>query len=228
MQTETGLPGILLFTGKILAVVCASNIFFGTWVGVCLAKRRTHLARFLDVLVSLPLVFPPVASGFFLLMVLGRHGCIGQGLLSVFNVTVIFSPLGVFLAAFLASFPLMVKSVKSSAMMIDRSIIEMAYTQGASWNQTLVYIIIPDIKNGILSGLTLSAARSLGEVGMTLILGGNITGRTETISLAIYNAVFDGDFYRATVFSLVLAGVSLIFFMAIQYIEKTETCTRFR
>lgn len=212
----------IIFTAKILATSCLINLLAGTATGVILSRKDSPLCRILDILVALPMVFPPIAMGFFLVIVFGRGGLIGNFLSSVFDFSIIFSPVGVFIASFVAGFPLMVKSVRSAASQLDISILESARIQGADTLQILTYIIVPNIKVGILSGLTLSAARSLGEVGMTLLLGGNISGRTETISLAIFNAVFEGYFTKAALLSLLLGFVSLLLFFAIQQMERDE------
>jgi len=213
---------VLLFSGKILLASSISNLILGSFTGVFLSRNKTIGARFLDIIISLPLVFPPIAMGFFFLLVLGRNSPVGKFLESTINLRIIFSSAGVFLAAFLAGFPLMVKSVMSSASQLDPSIIEMADIQGASSFQIFIYIILPNLRAGILYGLTLSTARGLGEVGMTLMLGGNIAGKTETLSLAIYNAVFEGNFTRAALLSFFVAFVSVLFFITVQKIENKE------
>ncbi|MDC7222566.1 MAG: ABC transporter permease subunit [Spirochaetales bacterium] len=214
---DHSLMGVLFFSGRILTASCLTNLLLGTTAGVFLALNpRKRVTRCIDTLATLPLVFPPVGLGFFLLILLGRNGLIGRGLDRFFDVSLIFSPAGVFLAAFVASFPLMLKSVQTSASSLNRSLLEAASLQGADRGQVLCYIILPNIRMGILSGLTLTVGRSLGEVGITLMLGGNISGRTETISLAIYNAVFEGNYGKAAFLSLLLAGISLILFTFIQ------------
>ena len=147
----------LIFSCKIIFYVCFLNIILGSITGVFLAKKDTVFTRIIDILVSLPMVFPPIALGFFLLLILGRSSFLGRWL-DLVNISVIFSPAGVLLAAFVAGFPLMVKSVKTSASSLDNSMLEMAELQGASRIQVLLYIIIPNIRTGIFSGLTLSAA----------------------------------------------------------------------
>ncbi|MDC7125328.1 MAG: ABC transporter permease subunit [Spirochaetales bacterium] len=208
----------LIFSIKIILAVCGLNLVIGSLTGVYLARHNSIFSRIIDILVSLPMVFPPIAMGFFLLLVFGRNSFLGRWLDTI-NLSVIFSAAGVLLAAFIAGFPLMVKSVKTSASALDDSILEMAELQGASRTQIILYIIIPNIRMGIFSGLTLSSGRALGEVGMTLMLGGNIIGKTETISLAIYNSVFDGNFDRAMFLSVVLAVTAIILFMLIQRME---------
>ena len=213
---------VLIFSGKILLASFLTNLALGTWAGVYLARRDGFASRVLDIVISLPLVFPPIALGFFLLLVFGRNSPLGRFLGNTLNLHVIFSAAGVFIAAFLAGFPLMVKSVSAAAAVIEPSIIEMACIQGASPFQIALYVIIPNLRMGVLSGLALSTARSLGEVGMTLMLGGNITGKTETLSLAIYNAVFEGNFSRAGYLSFIVALLAVLFFIAIQKFEKKD------
>lgn len=208
---------VMLFSGKILFASCLINLLIGTPVGIYLALNGSKRScRIIDIATALPLVFPPIGLGFFLIVLFGRNGVLGKSMDFLFNQSIIFSPMGVFLASFIASFPLMLKAVQSSAVSLSSSILEMAALQGANRVQILLHIVLPNIKMGIMSGLTLTIGRSLGEVGITLMLGGNIIGKTETISLAIYNAVFEGNFHRAALLSILLAGVSVCLFTFIQ------------
>lgn len=213
---------IIIFSIKICLLVSIVNISLGTLIGVLLSQKQSIVYKIVETLIALPLVFPPIALGFFLLIIFGKNGVIGKGLNSMFNISIIFSPIGVFFAAVISGFPLMVKSVTSSACVLDKSMIEASTLVGASKMQILKYIILPNISQGIICGLTLSIARSLGEVGMTLMLGGNVTGKTETISLAIYNSVFEGDFQKAAKLSLLLALVASVIFLIIHNYDKGE------
>ncbi len=216
-KTDPALAGVLLFSGRILIMSCLANLLLGTVSGVHLALNpQKKTTRAIDIMATLPLVFPPIGLGFFLIILFGRSGIIGRGLSRIFNVSLIFSTTGVFLAALIASFPLMLKAVQTSASGLNRSLLEAASLQGAGRFQILRFIVLPQIKTGIVTGLTLTVGRSLGEVGITLMLGGNIAGKTETISLAIYNAVFEGDYRKAGFLSLLLAAIALILFSLIQ------------
>ena len=222
-RADPALAGVLLFSGRILLLACLANLALGTLSGVHLALNPERKStRIIDTLAALPLVFPPIGLGFFLIVLFGRGGPIGRGLSRIFNVSLIFSTTGVFLAALIASFPLMLKSVQTSASGLNRSLLEAAALQGADKGQILRYIVLPQIRTGIVSGLTLTVGRSLGEVGITLMLGGNIAGKTETISLAIYNAVFEGDYRRAAFLSLILAGIALVLFSLLQRRNSNE------
>ena len=214
---------IIGFTARILLFSCLAIATVGTVLGLYLSFCENKKIRaLLDILVSLPLVFPPIGMGFFLITLLGRNGIVGKVLHRVFNTDIVFSPAGVFIASFIAGLPLMVKSVESAAKVLDRSIMEMASLQGTNTFQKFFYIVLPNIKTGILTGISLSAGRSLGEVGMTLMLGGNIAGKTETISLAIFNAVYEGNFQKAAGLSFLLALLSVLLFLAIQRAGKED------
>lgn len=192
-------------------IVLVSHAFVGISLGYALASGRSGFRMFLDALVTLPLIFPPIATGFLLLLLLGRYGVIGR-FLSEHGVEIIFSPAGVYLAAFLSGLPLVVKPVQSAIENIETSLREASYALGKHELSTFVNVILPNIKRSVMAGLTLSVGRSFGEVGITLMLGGNISGRTETVSLAIYNAVFEGNLQKAMAFSGLLAVLSLLAF----------------
>ncbi len=191
------------------------QLIVGIPVGLYLAGRKTIVKQLVDIVISLPMIFPPMALGFFLLLVLGKKGIVGKTMLDIFNTKIIFSFWGVLIAVFIVGMPFMVKSVQSARKQLPDSIIEAALTLGKS-KYTIIYrVILPNIKQGILTGLLLAFGRSLGEVGISLMLGGNIIGRTETLSLAIYNAVFDGNFALATRLSVFLSLIATVVLLII-------------
>jgi len=202
-------------------IVLVSHALFGVSLGYALSKKNVRLRILLDGFVTLPLIFPPIATGFLLLLLLGRYGVIGQ-LLSAHGMSIIFSPVGVYIAAFLSGLPLVVKPVQSAIENIDHSLKEASFVLGKSETTTFLKVILPNVKRSVLAGLTLSVGRSFGEVGITLMLGGNISGRTETVSLAIYNAVFEGDFEKAMVFSGLLAVISILAFRVMNRLNDSE------
>lgn len=114
----------------------------------------------------------------------------------------------------------MVKPLQSAIEAFPKAIIEAAYTSGKSKLQTFIWVILPCIKSSVIATLLIASARALGEVGITLMLGGNIIGKTDTISLAIYNAVFDGDYDLALVLCSVLIFISIIVFVGLHYFQK--------
>ena len=204
-------------------VGCSSVLFLilGIPLAYLLSKKGLRLRWILDTLVTLPLVFPPIAVGFLLLLLLGENGWLGK-VFSSFGITFIFSFYGLVIAGFIAGMPLMVKPLEAAIKLFPKEIKEAAYISGKNNLQTLFLIILPNIKNSLFTALLLASARAFGEVGITLMLGGNIIGKTDTVSLAIYNAVFDGEYDLALVLSGILIMISLLFFIVLHFLEKKK------
>ncbi len=217
-DTLIGAPFFLTLKVSLLCIVL--QLFVGVPLGLYIAGKKTLLRQIVDVAISLPMIFPPMALGFFLLLMVGKNGFIGKVIMALFDLKIIFSFWGVLIAVFVVGLPFMVKSVQSARHQLHTSIIEAAQTLGKS-NFVIVWrIIMPNIKQGILTGLLLSFGRSLGEVGISLMLGGNIIGRTETMSLAIYNAVFEGNYTLATQLSIFLSILATAILMLINLGSK--------
>jgi molybdate transport system permease protein len=157
-----------------------------------------------DFLVSVPLVFPPIATGFILLMLLGRHG----PLRGVLPVDMVFAFPGLVLASVISGLPLLVKPVEAALRSQGRRLTEVAAVLGKTPWQTFLLVLLPAIRRPVLAGWLLALCRSMGEVGVTLMLGGNIVGRTNTLSLEIYNCVFTGELDRAMVLCGIIAVLS--------------------
>lgn len=194
---------------------------FGILIAYFLATTKTKFKFIIDSCVTLPLIFPPIAMGFFLLLLLGKNGIFG-GFFAKFDIYFIFEFKSLVVAGFIAGLPLFVKPVQSSIELFPKEVIDAAILSGKNKFQTLVLIILPTIKRSIFSALIIALGRALGEVGISLILGGNIIGKTDTVSLAIYNAVFDGEYETAMKLSLVLVVISLMLFVVLQILRKKE------
>ena len=139
----------------------------------------------LEVLVNLPLTLPPVVVGYFLLLLLGRHGWLGS-LLNDAGIRLIFTLKAAVIASAVVGFPLLVRSLRICMEAIDPQLINASRTLGARWHDTLLTVILPLSTSGLVAGSSLMFARSLGEFGATIIVAGNIPGVTQTIPLAIY------------------------------------------
>ncbi|MBM7869998.1 molybdate transport system permease protein [Clostridium pascui] len=174
-------------------------------------KNNTLMKDFIETILSLPLVLPPSVIGYILLIVLSKNSALGKLLYESFNLQIIFTTSAGVIAAVIVSFPLMYQSVKSSITSIDKSYIEAARTMGASEFQVFFHIMIPMCWSGLISGIILSFCRSLGEFGATLMVMGNIAGKTQTIPLAIYFSVESGNTNYANnlVFIVILLSLSL-------------------
>ncbi len=209
----------LVFTAKVAAISLVLHAFFGLLLGYFLGKKHSTVRSVVDALVTLPLVFPPVALGFLLLLILGKSGPLGRLIADLFGLQIIFSTWGVVLAAFIAGLPLIVKPVQAAVQSTAVSLVEASYVLGKSEAETFLFVVVPSIRRSIVGGLSLAFGRSLGEVGLTLMLGGNIVGKTNTLSLEIYNSVFTGEFERAAILAAILAGVSLLILLLLRRVS---------
>lgn len=216
---DSGVRFSLWLTFQSVLVTLLLHLVAGVFLGYLLSLHHWRGREILDVLVTLPLVFPPIATGFALLLLLGRHGPVGQ-ILGRFGVELIFTLPGVVLAAFLAGLPLVVKPIQNAMESVAGRLSEVARTLGKTEIEIFFLVLLPSVRTAIATGLILGFGRALGEVGITLMLGGNIAGKTNTLSLEIYNAVFSGDFQRAAVLSILLGGVSLGVFFLLRKLSK--------
>lgn len=184
----------------------------GLLVGWLLAKRDFPGKTFLNTLVMLPLVLPPVVSGYLLLILLGKNGPIGSLLFNIFNIEIIFTQFAVVLAVSVISFPLLVRGIMTGIAAVPSELENAARTLGASPIKIFWTITVPMAYRGIISGGILGFSKSLGEFGATMMVVGNIQGKTQTIALAIFQSVQLGDdftAYRLVLISTILAFVAI-------------------
>jgi molybdate transport system permease protein len=184
-------------------------VLLGTSVAFVLAKRKFRGRELLDALVTLPLVLPPTVTGYYLIVLLGRHGLIGKYLYELTGWSVTFTWAGAVIAASVMALPLMVKSARAAIESVNPMYEVASYTLGKSELETFVRITLPLASRGMLAGVVLSFARALGEFGATLMLAGNIPGKTQTMPLAIYETVVAGEDRQAQMLSLILTAVSV-------------------
>ena len=190
------------------------------WVGWLLAKSSMPGKPVLDTLVSFPLVLPPVVTGYLLLILLGPDGPIGRVLESLFGVDVVFTWVAAALAAGLVSLPLMVRAIEVAMAGVDPRLELASRSLGAGAFKTFARITVPLAYRGILAAGLIAFARGLGEFGATMVVAGNIPGKTQTMPLLIYNRIQVGDdmaAVRIIVASLVLALLALT---AHQYLAR--------
>jgi molybdate transport system permease protein len=204
LLTDARTLGPLILTLKVLA--CSGTILLpaGVLLAWYLSGRPSPVRTVVDFLVAVPLVFPPIATGFILLMLLGRNG----PLASVLPVDIVFAFPGLVLASIVSGLPLLVKPVEAALRSQGQGLSEVAAVLGKTPWQTFRLVLLPAIRRPVLAGWLLALCRSMGEVGVTLMLGGNIIGRTNTLSLEIYNCVFTGELDRAMILCSVIAVIS--------------------
>jgi molybdate transport system permease protein len=181
----------------------------GTALGFFLAKRRFRGKDLLDAVLTLPMVLPPTVTGYYLILLLGRRGLLGAPLYRWTGWTVTFTWVAAVIAATIIALPLMIKSARAAIESVDSEYEIASYIMGKSELETFFRITLPLAGRGILAGIVLSFARAFGEFGATLMLAGNIPGKTQTMPLAIYEAVVSGEDERAKWLALILTGVSI-------------------
>ncbi len=206
---------VILISLKIATVASLSSLPFGIWVGFVLARKSFPLKKLLISFINLPLILPPVVTGYLLLILFGKNGFIGKFLMEYFNFTFAFKWTGAALACAIMGFPLMVRSIKLAIEMIDVKIEDAAKTLGASPFKVFLTITLPISIPGIVVGTTLSFARALGEFGATITFVSNIPGETQTISAAIYTflQIPNGEAMamRLTIISIIVSVLAILF-----------------
>lgn len=200
------------------------SFFIGIVISYIIANSRGKLKGLIDGILTLPLILPPTVVGFFLLLVCGKNGPIGK-ILAYFGKSLIFSWEATVVSAIVVSFPMMYRSTRSAFEQIDYNLISAARTLGLSEFKIFYKIAIPLAYPGIIGGVVLTFARAMGEFGATLMLAGNIPGKTQTMPLAIFFAVEGGDMNKALMWVLIIVGFSLIMILALNYWSERELTT---
>ncbi|MDX5297975.1 MAG: molybdate ABC transporter permease subunit [Gammaproteobacteria bacterium] len=183
----------LLLSLKVAGLATAVTLVLGVLVGWLLARSRFPGRDLLDTLLTLPMVLPPTVLGYYLLVLLGRHGALGQWLDDVWGIQLIFTWQGAVIAAAVVAFPLVFKPARAAFESIEPQYEEAARVLGLSEIALFFRVTLPLAWRGILAGALLAFARALGEFGATLMVAGSIPGKTQTLSIAIYEAVQAGQ-----------------------------------
>ena len=200
----------LLLTLKIATVSTLFVTLLGILIAYLLAKREFTGKWLADVLVTLPLVLPPTVTGYILVLLLGKNGALGSIFSRITGDGILFTWQAAAIAAFVVSLPLMIKTATSAIGSVNRNIEEASCILGRSEFETALFITLPLAKKGIIAGCVLSFARAVGEFGATLMVAGNIQGKTSTMPLSIYGAYQTGNNELANLLVLALIVISLI------------------
>jgi len=200
----------LSITLKVAVLSTCLVAVFGILISYALARRDFRGKWLADILVTLPLVLPPTVTGYLLVVLLGKNGAIGSFIFETTGWSLLFTWHAAVIAAFVVSLPLMVKTTASAISAVDRELEYAAYTLGHSELETMLFVTLPLAKKGILAGIVLSFARAVGEFGATLMVAGNIPGKTNTMSLSIYTAFQSGNDTLANILVITLVVVSLL------------------
>jgi molybdate transport system permease protein len=200
----------LLLSIRVAALATLLNALLGIPLAYVLARRSFRGRGLVDLLTTLPLVLPPTVTGYYLIVLLGRRGWVGAPIYQATGWSVAFTWYAAVVAATVMALPLLVRTAKAAFESIDRDLERAAYTLGRSELRTALEVTLPLARNGILAGLVLAFARALGEFGATLMLAGNIPGKTTTVPLAIYTAAQIGEETTALVLVGVLTALSCL------------------
>jgi molybdate transport system permease protein len=195
---------------RVAAISTAVALVAGLWLAWILANRQFRGKEILDAAITLPLVLPPTVLGYYLLVVLGRASPLGKLYEWIFGGPLVFSWQAAVVAALFHSTPLLVKSARAAFESVDRSFERAARNLGASELRLFWRVTLPLARRSILAAGALAFARSLGDFGVTLMIAGNIPGRTQTVAIAIYDAVEAGNGATARVLVVIVSVIALI------------------
>ncbi len=199
---------------KVALWATAIDLVLGVAVGYALARGRFFGRDLVDSLLLLPMVMPPTVLGYYLLVVLGRRGPIGSWLKSTFDINLVFTWQGAVVAAAIVSFPFVCKSARAAFEEVRPQYQQAARVLGLDEAAVFFRVTLPLAWRGILAGVLLAFTRALGEFGATLMIAGSIPGKTQTLSIAVYEAVQAGQDDLANTLVLVISGVAVVVLLA--------------
>jgi len=206
-----------------VTVVATAGLFVaGLALAYLLARRRVRGQIVVETLINLPLVLPPSVIGYYLLIGLGR----GSPLVEWFDVRLLFTWWAAVIASMVVGLPLMVQASRAALAGVDPALEQAARTLGSTELEILWRVTLPLARRGIIAGLILGSARALGEFGATLMVAGNIPGRTQTLPLAIYDAVQNREYNMAGQMVLVMTALGFIGLWFARRLERTLSIQR--
>jgi molybdate transport system permease protein len=209
------MEGSVLFSVRlslqVAFVATALILLTGIPIAYFLARRDFRGKELLDVLCTLPLVLPPTVTGYYLIVLFGRNGFLGGILYEWTGWSIMFTWYAAVLASFVVALPLLIKTARAAIESVDQNLISASYTLGHSEFDTALKVILPLAKRGIVAGTVLSFARAMGEFGATLMLAGNLPGRTDTMPIAIYSLAGSGEWSEAHWLVLLMTALSGVF-----------------
>ena len=200
--------------------LCATllSMVFGVLGGFAIARGRVPARRLVEAVLTLPMVLPPTVLGYYLIVLLGRRSAFGGWLSSTFGIQLIFTWQGAVVAAAVVGFPLVFTSARAAFESIDANVEKAARVLGASEAKVFIQVTLPLAMRGIAAGTMLAFARGMGEFGATLMIAGNIPGKTQTLSLAVYDAVQSGNDALANVLVIVISVLCIVVLVAASHL----------
>ncbi|MGL5577153.1 MAG: molybdate ABC transporter permease subunit [Sarcina sp.] len=199
-----------LISAKVVVISILVSLSFALIAGYFLIEKKMKFKGFIETVMIFPMFLPPAAIGYLILVVLGRRGIIGSFLYNTFGIEIIFTQIGAIIVGIIVSIPIMYQSIKASLLNIDIDIKNAAREMGAKDFKVYKLICIPLCKKAIITGIILGIARVFGEFGATILVAGNIPGKTQTMSMAMYYAIENDNKMLANSILIVIVIISII------------------
>jgi len=215
-------------TFELAAITTLILLCIGIPLGYYLSQTSSKFKPAIEAVVSMPLVLPPSVLGFYLLLAFSPKNGFGAWLDETFDLRLVFSFEGLVLASVIFSLPFMVHPIQSGFSALGRSLQEASYTLGKSTLQTLFYVLLPNMKPSLLTGVVITFAHTVGEFGVVLMIGGNITGETKVASIAIYDEVEALNYSLANQYAFTLFIISFAILLFVYGINKSMLRSEFR
>lgn len=212
----------LLLTLKVAGLATLVALVLGVAMAYALTREKFPLRDLVDAVCTLPLVMPPTVLGYYLLVLIGRRGIFGQWLQEHLGITLMFTWQGAVIAAAVVAFPLVFKSARAALEGVPREYEDAARTLGQGEFSVFLRVSLPLAFRGVLAGTMLAFARAMGEFGATLMVAGNLPGRTQTLSLAVYSAVQAGEDGLANALVLLISVVCVVILMVTSRLVKPK------
>jgi molybdate transport system permease protein len=204
--------------------------FFVTIILLCigipfaffLSNTKSKIKPLLEAVTALPIVLPPSVLGFYLLIFLSQDSFIGAIIYKLFNVKLVFTFEGLVVASSIYSFPFMIQPLQSGFESVDKRLVEASFLSGKGKIETLFRVILPNMKSSVLTAVIITFAHTLGEFGVVLMVGGSIPGKTEVVSVAIYDYVEMLDYKSAHFYSAVMLIISFLVLLVVYIFNEKE------
>lgn len=209
----------LLLSLKVAGLATLFASVLGVTIAYLLSKWRSPIGDFIDSVLTLPMVLPPTVMGYYLLVLIGRNGALGQWL-AQYNIRLVFTWQGAVIAATVVAFPMVLKAARAAFEDVNPQLVNASKVLGVSNIATFFRVTLPLAMRGISAGVLLAFARALGEFGATLMVAGNIPGKTQTLSIAIYSAVQAGNDQLALMLVIITSITCVAVLWSAGYLQK--------
>ena len=210
----------IILSLELASITTALLFLFAVPLAYLLSENDFKLKPVVSAIISMPLVLPPTVLGFYLLVAFSPNNFLGGIIEKIFNLRLVFSFEGLVLASMIYSLPFMLNPIQAGLESLPASMKEASYTLGKSKFQTLIKVLLPNIKPSLLTGVVLSFAHTIGEFGIVLMIGGNIPGKTRVASLAIYDEVESLNYHNANVYALTLFMVTFLILLTVYIFNR--------